>query len=236
MYIFIRMSGAPILPKATAKRNTAMASVRGVINSTKADNVATAFIGFKNAIQKFAENSGRNKNASTSTSNTKKALKDDMDVVLYQTGALEQALKEYVKANPASGERLNIFIRQLKDFRIHMIPLIITQLRKPVPDFAYKANRKNTHFQNLRNNITLRKTRQRGYTSANGQRVEIEYVSIPGLDMALLDILPEKSYAKIHPNAAATEAANVEGPAALFGEGEGGRRRKTHRRRHSRRN
>lgn len=228
------MSGAPVLPKATAKRNSALASAKAMVNSTKADNVATAFVEFKNAIEQFTIDAGKNKNAPTP--NTKQALKSDMDIVLHRTQGLQDRLSEYVRAYPDSKERLDVFIKQLRDFRMHMLPLIITELKRKTPEFTYKASLRNTHFQNLRNNITLRKTRPRGYTSANGQRVEIEYISIPGLDMALHDILPKSSYDKIHPNAAAAAAANVEGPGALFGEGEGGRRRRRHSRRKTRRN
>lgn len=205
----------------------------GILTS-RADIVARSFIGFKDAIKNFTINSGKNK---ASPSNiTKKALIEDIGVIEYQTKNLESALKAYGKLNPIYKEKLNIFINQLHDFEVHMIPRIKFELSKKTPRFFYKATKGNNFDQNLRNNITMRKTRPKNIinTATNKIKKRIEYISIPQLDMVLSDILPERSYSKIHPNSA-TAAANTEGAAALFGNAEGGRRH-TRKRRYTRRN
>lgn len=220
---------AALTSRAISMKNTS-------ILTGQANEVVMSFIEFKNAIKKFTLNAARNK--ASPTNNTKKALKDDVTTVLYTTDRLEKALKDYSKLNDTYKEKLAGFISQLYDFRIHMLPKIKMELSKKTPDFFYKAKRSNNYMQNLRNNITMRKTRQKTiYNSATGEITkQIEYISIPKLDMTLEAILPEREYSKIHPNAAAAAAANVEGPGNLFGTTEGGKRRRTHKRRHTRRN
>jgi hypothetical protein len=185
-----------------------------VITTSRADEVVLSFIQFKDAIQTFTLDAKQNKNSPSNS--VKHKLKEDVTTILYVTQKLENALKNYAKLNEAYNEKLT-------KFRIHMLPRIKTELSKNKPQFLYKANRRNTFNQNLRNNITMRKTRPKNIKNiTTGQIKQIEYISIPQLDKALEDILPERSYSKIHPYNNA--AANVEGLNSLFGS-EGGRRK-----------
>lgn len=213
----------------------AISTKNSVIATTRADEVAAMFIEFRNIIQKFTIDAKTNKNYPSA--NTKLKLKEDITTILYVTERLEKALKEYAKLDETYNEKLTKFINQLRDFRIHMVPRIKAELSKNTPQFLYKANRRNDFYQNLRNNITMRKTRPKNIkNSTTGEIKTIEYISIPQLDRVLENILPERSYSKIYPNMAATAAANVEGPSSLFGNSEGGRRKtRKYRRRHTRR-
>jgi hypothetical protein len=194
-----------------------------VITTSRADEVVLSFIQFKDAIQTFTLDAKQNKNSPSNS--VKHKLKEDVTTILYVTQKLENALKNYAKFNEAYNEKLTKFINQIKDFRIHMLPRIKTELSKNKPQFLYKANRRNTFNQNLRNNITMIKTRPKNIKNIKtGQIKQIEYISIPQLDKALEDILPERSYSKIHPYNNAAAAANVEGLNSLFGS-EGGRRK-----------
>lgn len=221
---------------ASTLSSTAISTKNSLVLTTRADDVAISFSEFKEAIKNFSIRARANKN--TPSINTKKALKEDVSVVMYSADKLEKALKNYGKLNADYQEKLEKYINQLKDFRVHMVPKLQSELLKKEPQYFYKIKRTNNFQQNLRNNVTMRKTRPKNITnSTTGAIIKpIEYISMPQLDMVLSDILPERSYLKIHPHALAAAAANVEGPANLFGSNSGGRRKTHKRRRHSRRN
>jgi hypothetical protein len=207
-----------------------------VIFTTKADEVAITFKDFKDAIIGFTISAKENKNFSSNI--TKKNLKDQLDIVILTTSRFEDALKNfynlkkiYTSDDEKNKEMLRNFKRQLQEFRIYMLPRLKTELSKKVPVFTYKAHIKNTFPQNLRNNITMRKTKPKNTKDqATGQLKPIEYISFANLDRLLEEVLPKRSYNKINPNNTALAAANVEGPVDLFKNTDGGRR-KTYKRR-----
>lgn len=102
--------------------------------TTKANEVAMAYIGFRESIKNFTINSIRNKESSTNA--TKRTLKEDTEIIYIQSMKLEKAikalkaikaikaLKEYTKINEEFEGKLSSFIRQLKEFRIHTLSRI----------------------------------------------------------------------------------------------------------------
>jgi hypothetical protein len=106
----------------------ALTSASEMTLTTKANEVAMAYIGFRESILKFTLNSKRNKNSSTN--NTKRILKEDTTIISYQSKKLEKALKEYAKINKEFEDKLSSFIRQLNDFRIHTLSRIQSELEK----------------------------------------------------------------------------------------------------------
>jgi hypothetical protein len=228
------------LAKASSLTARAKSMATNMADMVKADELAIAFKDFKKSIEDYTVALYDNKQ--TNTTETRKILLENAETINVTCQKMEKALRDYSKTvSPEYKAQLDGFSALIRSYRIHIVAKLIEQLKSKTPTYFYKEKRTNTFNQNLRNNVIIRKTRQKSYTnSTTGKDVVIDYISMPRLRGLLEDILPERSLSKMNSTSRTEDVENI---GKLYEtSSKGGRHRKTyrkkriHRNRHTRRN
>lgn len=217
------------LTKALLKVDNMTNHSRNLVGSEKATALAEHYLDFRRAQQKFADAASININ--NQTKNSKIQLIDATDLVLITSKNLSNSLTSYAKFLEKHGnsihsnlyrkaqmmedaEELRTFAKKTYKY-MSFVKKLQSRLDSSKTSYTYKQyNRtlKKYTNHNLRANVAARKLSEFG---------EPDYLSLRNLGELLNRSLPSRQANRIRP------ALNVEGIGSLYGNTNGGYRRRT---------